>query len=199
MSIVHSLGVSRTPVREALIRLSSEGLVFLLPHHGAQVAPLDLLDMAEYFEALEILERIVSRWAAVRRTSEDLARIRAARDAYDATAKRGNALALIDLNREFHATIAEASHNTPIRNARLLLLNQSTRLHRIWYSNLSVQDPHDDIQRTRAEHDRIVAALEKQDADRADSLARHHVEAFRQRLTAYLNSGLAHMIDLAAR
>lgn len=196
MGIVGRLGVSRTPVREALIRLASEGLVFLLPHHGAQVAPLDILDMAEYFEALEILERIVSRWAALRRTDLDLARIKVACDAYDAAARRGAFRALIDLNREFHAAIAAAAHNRPIAQARLLLLDQGTRLHHIWYDNLSERDPHDDVRRTRAEHARMVEALARRDGDAADKLARVHVDAFRQRLSDYLGSGLAHLVDL---
>lgn len=196
MSLVRRLGVSRTPVREALIRLASEGLVFLLPHHGAQVAPLDLLDMAEYFEALEILERIVSRWAALRRTDSDLARIESARGAYDAAARRGDTKALIDLNREFHAAIASAAHNAPIANARLLLLDQGTRLHRIWYDSLSERDPHDDISRTQTEHGRMVEALVRRDGEGADRLALKHVAAFRQQLSDHLSSGLAHLIEL---
>ena len=196
MTLVRRLGVSRTPVREALIRLASEGLVFLLPHHGAQVAPLDLLDMAEYFEALEILERIVSRWAAARRTDEDLTRIEAARDAYDAAARSGDAGALIDLNREFHAAIAGAAHNAPIANARLLLLDQGMRLHRIWYHSLSQRDPDGDITRTRAEHGRMVDALARRDGETADQLARKHVAAFRKQLSDHLSSGLAHLVEL---
>lgn len=198
MSIVQSLGVSRTPVREALIRLASEGLVFLLPNHGAQVASLDLIDMAQYFEALELTERVVSRWAAIRRTEEDLERIRAARDAYDRAAKRKDYAGLIELNRDFHAAITTAAQNVHIRNARLLLLDQGMRLHRIWYNGLSHHDPHKDVARTQAEHNRMVMALERRDADLAEDLARAHVEMFRQRLNEFLNSSLAHTIDFSA-
>jgi DNA-binding GntR family transcriptional regulator len=195
MSIVQSLGVSRTPVREALIRMASDGLVFLLPNHGAQVASLDLLDMAQYFEALELTERVVSRWAAIRRTDEDLAGIHAARAAYDRAAEREDYPALIELNRDFHAAITTAAHNIHIRNARLLLLDQGMRLHRIWYNGLSHHDPHKDVARTRAEHDRMVEALERRDADLAEDLARSHVETFRQRLNEFLSASLAHTID----
>src|SRR5690349_11437989 len=82
-ALVESLGVSRTPVREAFVRLAAEGLVFLLPNRGAQVAPLDLTETARYFEALDLVQRVVNNWAAVRRTREDLDQIQRVSDRYD--------------------------------------------------------------------------------------------------------------------
>ena len=60
-------GVSRTPVREALIRLASEGLITLLPNQGARVSSIELSDIAQMFEMLELTQRAVNRWCAARR------------------------------------------------------------------------------------------------------------------------------------
>lgn len=70
--LVREFGVSRTLVREALIRLDSEGLAVLLPNRRARVAPLDLANTRELFEAMEICLRVTARWAAFRRTDRDL-------------------------------------------------------------------------------------------------------------------------------
>ncbi len=58
---MESFGLSRTPVREALIRLAADGLVVLLPDRGAQVAPVDLADFPRYVEAFDLVQRAVTR------------------------------------------------------------------------------------------------------------------------------------------
>ena len=65
--------VSRTPVREALIRLTAEGLVISARGRGARVAPLDIGDLRAFFEGLDILQRSVTRLAALRRITADVA------------------------------------------------------------------------------------------------------------------------------
>ncbi len=59
--LVESFGLSRTPVREALIRLAADGLVVLLPDRGAQVEPVDLADFPRYVEAFDLVQRAVTR------------------------------------------------------------------------------------------------------------------------------------------
>jgi len=63
---VESFGLSRTPVREALIRLAADGLVVLLLDRGAQVAPVDLADFPRYVEAFDLVHRAVTRDAGHR-------------------------------------------------------------------------------------------------------------------------------------
>src|SRR5690625_7235330 len=70
------LALSRTPIREALIRLASEGLVVLQRGRGARVAPLDISSVRTFFEALDLLLLAVSPLAALRRREEDCAGVR---------------------------------------------------------------------------------------------------------------------------
>src|SRR5882762_6445971 len=81
-TLVGRLGVSRTPVREALVRLAAEGLVQLVPNRGARVETMGWDDIREHLEAFYISQRLVTRWAAVRRTDEQIAKIDAERQAF---------------------------------------------------------------------------------------------------------------------
>ena len=196
LGLVNSLNISRTPVREALIRLASEDLVELLPNRGARVAPLDLMEVAQYFEALELNHRAVNHWAALRRDEEDLESIRRSRDLYDAAVRSDNPTAMIDSNRDFHGAIASAARNVHVRAAALQLLDKGMRLDWIWHQQITESDLYEQIHRTQEEHDELVVAIEAKDAGRAEHIGHLHVQTFRQRLTAYLDDNLAKAVAI---
>jgi DNA-binding GntR family transcriptional regulator len=197
MRLVGAFGLSRTPVREALIRLASEGLVFLLPNRGAQVAPLDLLEATQYFEALDLLQRAANHWAAIRRTDADLAEIRRTCDAYAAAAEGADAEAMIVSNTAFHGAIAAAARNRHLQANLMRLLDQGMRLH--WMCHAHFDAPYIErvVSRARVEHDEIVAAIADGDARRADDLAHAHNESFRQVLKDFIARNLAPAVAVA--
>jgi len=197
MSLVRKFGISRTPVREALIRLASEGLVFLLPNRGAQVAPLDLVDIAQYFEALELTQCAINHWAARRRTADDLAGIRKLRDAFRHAVGKDHRAAMIELNRDFHAAIAKAAHNPHVEAPYVGLLNHGMRLNWICFDRFHAGDRDTHLKQACQEHDQIVRAIEKGDAQAAERLARGHANTFRGRLKDYLSDSLAAEVRLS--
>jgi DNA-binding GntR family transcriptional regulator len=197
MGLVRKYGISRTPVREALIRLAAEGLVFLLPNRGAQVAPLDIVDIAQYFEALELLHCAVNHWAARRRTDEDLAEIRRLRDAFRQAADDYAQAAMMEINRDFHAAIARAARNPHIEAPFVGLLNHGMRLNWICLDRFTGGDLDTHLRRACREHDQIVRALEQGNAAEGERLARMHTRSFRQRLKDFLGDNLAAQIRIA--
>lgn len=196
MTLVRKFGISRTPVREALIRLASEGLVFLLPNRGAQVAPLDLVDIAQYFEALELTQCAIQHWAARRRTDADLAEIRRLRDLVKRAFDKDDRASSIELNRDFHAAIAMAAHNPHIEAPYVALLNHGMRLNWICFDRFNAAQRDVQLKQAFQEHDQIVRALEKGNAQAAEKLARGHVDTFRDRLKDYLSDSLASEVRL---
>ena len=196
LGLVKSLNISRTPVREALIRLASEDLVQLLPNRGARVAPLDFMEVAQYFEALELNQRAVNHWAALRRDEEDLESIGRSRDIYDAAVRNDDPTAMIESNRDFHAAIASAARNVHVKAAALQLFDKGMRLDWIWHQQISESDLYEQIHRSQEEHDELVVAIEAKDAGRAEHIGHFHAQTFRQRLTAYLDNNLAEAVEI---
>lgn len=190
--LVERLGLSRTPVREALIRLAADGLVVLLANRGARVAPLDLVEIPRYIEALDLAQRAVNRFAALRRTDDDLREIAAAREAFEASAAGSDTMEMTERNRDFHAAVASAAHNRYIADHYLRLLDQGMRLLRIPFDF----DPAGDgagrhIDLIVADHRKIAEAVTARDAEAADALGHDHAELFRTRLMKFLEQNLA--------
>src|SRR3954464_1466927 len=100
--------LSRTPVREALVRLVGDGLVTTLPNRSTVVAPIDFEKLPVYFEALTLMYRVTTRAAALRRTPVQIVVMRAAQAEYVRAVERNDAVGMISTNRDFHLAIAEA-------------------------------------------------------------------------------------------
>lgn len=199
-SLEERFGVSRTPVREALIRLASEGLIVLLPNRGARVTQIDISDVPQIFEALELCQRATIRWAAIRRSSEDIAQMRELNRVFLEAAKNGDSDRMGEANKEFHVTIGRACGNRYFESLYSSLLAVSLRLARTAFAYAPrVGEAYDDYyMEVVRQHDAMISAIENKDADEADVLARVHTDLFRDRINQYLNSNLASTVSLGS-
>ena len=180
--------ISRTPVREALIRLASEGLVILMPNRGARVTPLELIDVPQLLEALELHHRAVMRWSARRRTAADLAAMRQSHEAFAEAARAGDPDTMIDANKAFHMAIASACGNRYLAHAFESLQTVSLRLARLSFAGGVPEYGNAEIV---GDHARMIAAIAAGDAEAAEALAREHMRIFRARVGALLDASLA--------
>lgn len=196
---VEALGLSRTPVREALIQLAAEGLVELLPNRGARVAPVDLSTVREFLEALDANQRMVTRWAAIRRSPADLSAIDRARLAFEAAADARDADGMLETNLAFHGAIADACGNGLVAKHYRQLLAFGLRLSRISLAHEPVagRDRDEHLERIVGEHAAMLRHIADADADAAEAVARAHTETFRKRLLEYLSTNLAEPMTLA--
>lgn len=186
-------GMSRTPVREALVRLAADGLVATLPNRNTIVAPIDFAALPVYFDALTLMYRATTRLAARHRTDADLAEIRALAAAFSRAVAAADAFAMIAVNRDFHVAIARAGRNRYFTEFFARLLDEGRRLLRLYYSSFG-----DRLPRAFAdEHDAIIAAIVDRDADRADRLGAAHAAQIVAQLQAFLaEGGVARDLDL---
>ena len=177
------LGVSRTPVREALRRLAAEGLVEMRTNRGARVADIDQGGMRGAYDARLVVEPGAARLAAARRLAEPLARMRAA-----VAAQRRSLRSVersFEANREFHLALVAASGND-----YLLQL-----VERLWVARIgaTIYERQVETQERMVldvrEHEQILEAIEAGDGRRAESLTRRHLADAMKRSLDILGSG----------
>jgi DNA-binding GntR family transcriptional regulator len=167
--LAEELGVSRTPVREALRRLAAEGLVEMRTNRGARVADVDQIGMRTSYDARVVIEPGAARLAAARQLPEPIARMRAA-----VAAQRRSLRSVqrsFEANREFHLALAAASGNE-------FLVQFAERL---WVARIgeTIYERQVETQERMLldvrEHEQIIEAIEAGDGRRAESLARRHL------------------------
>lgn len=168
--LARSLGVSRTPVREALRRLAVEGLVHLRPGRTAVVSGLDPTVIRELYSVRAVLEGMAAREAARAATPPIIGLLGGIVAQMADALERGDDEQLEALNRQFHLSLARASGN---RYLARLLAEMEPQIERSRF--VALRDPE---RRTRAyeEHRAIYEAVRDRDAERAERAARTHVE-----------------------
>jgi DNA-binding GntR family transcriptional regulator len=167
--LAEDLGVSRTPVREALRRLAAEGLVEMRANRGARVADLAVSDMASAYAARQVIEPGAARMAAAERLPGPLARMRAALSAQRRAIP--SVRRSFDANREFHIALVEGSGNP-------FLLQFVERLWVARIGEVIYERQSETPERMRLdadEHERILAAIEDGNGRRAETLTRRHL------------------------
>jgi DNA-binding GntR family transcriptional regulator len=201
VALVKELGVSRTPVREALVRLMAEGLVVLLPNRSARVTGLDISNIRDHLEAFELMQRAATRLASLRRTDQDLVELRHWCDEFERAAKTNNAKNLTETNWRLHRAIGAACGNEHFARYYNQLLIEGLRIARLamgrqFYGSSQAYSQH--IGQILAEHTQLVAAIVARDADRAEQLAQSHTELARKRILEYFGRAESLSINLSA-
>ncbi len=199
VALAAELGLSRTPVHEALVRLAAESLVVLLPNRGASVADMGWDHIREFLEAFDLEQRVVTRWAALRRTDAQLAGIDAERARFERLEAAGDTEAMNESNGRFHALIAAACGNKLVERAYLQVLALSSRVASLaynpgYFTSRSAYRSHMDV--VLHEHRAIVAALREGDADRAEALGRSHAHLARSRIIDVLTRRASGVLDI---
>ena len=192
--VSRQFGVSRSPVREALIRLSAEGLVQNLRNRTSIVAPFDVAALPAYFDAMLLLYRLSARLAAANVTPAQVEGLWRIVHEHEEALHRGDMKSMVRHNHDFHTAIAEISGNPFLAGWMSGLLDQGQRILRLYARNRgdkvpdSVLKPHRDM----------VEAIAAGDADRAEVAGRADAEALMEEYKRNLSNRPAALLLLEA-
>jgi DNA-binding GntR family transcriptional regulator len=175
------LGMSRTPVREALIRLESEGLIEIIPRRGIRVLPININDMKEIYEILAALEPdVAGNIAAKNLTKEQLRPLEEAAEKMEDALERDDLDTWADADDRFHHYMLELNGNRRLREFVLTLNDQA---HRTRIVTLRLRDTPD---KSNREHREILEHIRNGNAEKAREAFRAHRTRAAQELISCL-------------
>ena len=184
IALAESFGVSRTPVREALKRLQTEGLVTIRPRVGTFVTTPSRREITELFEMKELLESAAARQLALRGRVPELDRLEQNLVEADAAVAGNDSSGYAELVQEFHDLLITGADNAKLVAHYRILMNQ------LAYSRLvstSLSQPGRPMQ-SDEEHHRVLRLILEKDGDSAERVMREHVRASRMALMAGLDA-----------
>ncbi len=174
--LTDAMGVSRTPIREALARLASEGFLEKIPHRGFRVPEEPIKNLLDLYPIVAALDLLAGRLALPRLTRRDLARLRQINKKLKEADEGKDVQALTELNNQFHRLFSERSGNRWLSGLLDDLRAQLTRLER-WYYSYG-----EHIERSITQHAEIIRAIEEGDHARALGLLERNMALTRTRL-----------------
>jgi len=186
VALARSFGISRGPLREALGRLASEGLVTITPRRGAIVTELTSEEFVDAYQVREALETLAIRLAVPRLEAAGIARLRELHEEMVAHAERGEVNAFFDANAALHQLFVDGSGNRKLQEVYRLLMNQ---MGRYLARSLALRGS---LEKSIAEHAAILEAVEDRDVERAARLLADHIEV-PQRVEEETGEGAAAM------
>ena len=179
--LAHKLGVSRTPVREAIRKLELEGLVLMIPRKGAVVAEITISDLEDVLEVRMTLEELAVRYACKRITQEQLDELRHLSDEFRRSLSGSDVGACAQADVAFHDAIYEATGNKRLIQ---ILNNLREQMYRYRMEYLKDRLSHTMLIK---EHEEILEALECRDEKRALGAMSRHVERQKEHIIAVLS------------
>jgi len=186
-------GMSRTPIREALVKLTAEGLATTLPNRNTIVSAIDFANLPHYLDTLTLMYRVTTRMAAERREPHHLDMLRRHQKAFCAAAEKSDAIEMIETNRDFHLGIALCGGNKYYIDLFGRLLNEGMRLLRLYYKTYEDHLPKEFV----GEHEAMILAIETGDARLAERLGAQHAAQIVGQLKAFLSPTVGRDISLS--
>lgn len=188
--LMEELGLGRTPVREALLRLAGEKMVESHPRRGFIVRPITLQNVRATFEMMRLLEVGVADLAVNRDATPFLDEMAAAHEAVSDAVRRRDVLDLVEANHRFHRHYALCSHNEHLVHCLEEVRSEAKRLSYLSYANeMAIGTTLDDHYRSVIrEHGEIIERLRNKEVDALKAVIRRHIRAFQQRIAFFMST-----------
>jgi len=173
--------VSKSPVRDALLRLQEQGLIEVMPRKGYRVRPISLADAKDLYETRILLEKACIKRAIEEAADEDLAVL----DQFRSVEENGGLAEWVTYNRDFHRTVAHLSGNARLTKMAQEVIDQFDRL---TFVGVSTAPSGASSEKLVKEHCDIIDAIQSRDKTKASRLINAHVMKSQKRLFAVLEN-----------
>lgn len=170
VQLAEQLGVSRTPVREAIRKLELEGLVVMLPRKGAYVADMSLKDVIDVLEIRASLEGLAASLATERISDEDIKKLESIVDEFKESVNDLDVESLLKKDVEFHECIFQAANNPKLHQLITSLWEQVYRFRFTYVSD------YDSTVKIMEEHSMILDSIKNRDSELAKKYAMEHIQ-----------------------
>lgn len=170
VELAEEMGVSRTPVREAIRKLEKEGLVTIEPRRGAYASDISVKDMVDTLEVREDLEALAAALAAERMTPEQLEELQRIASGYTEAIKNSDTEKIISFDELFHKHIVSCSGNKTLMQISETVQELALRFRYLYYDDFSR------YANMPVEHKQIIDAITSGDAETAKETADSHVK-----------------------
>lgn len=170
IQLAEELGVSRTPIREALRKLELEGFIVMIPRKGAYVADFSLRDLEDIFEVRKVLEGLAAELCTERATDEEIAEMKRLLRLKEESIANNDMKLLLEVDTKFHELLYQGSRNDHLKDIISNLREQIDR-----FRSASLQYP-GRMKRSLEEHHAILNAIAARDGETANRLAKEHIE-----------------------
>lgn len=184
VALARDFGISRGPLREALGRLASEGLITIVPRRGAVVTQLSRQEFLDAYQVREALETFAVRLAVPLMSEAELAHLRELCELMERAARDDEVRLFFDTNNRFHEALVRGSRNRKLHEVHRLLVGQMAP-----YLPRSLE-LRGNLEKSVPEHQAVLAAIEARDAERAAALLAEHIEVPQRVLEAEAEAGL---------
>jgi DNA-binding GntR family transcriptional regulator len=189
VELATQLALSRTPIREAIFLLGSEGLIDVNSDIGIIVRPVGLTDISHLIEMQFVVAKTVARLAATRMRPDQLNELRLAAAAVEAAIERRDPLAITSTNATFHRVEAASVDNSRLEGVARTLEDERQRLAYVCFGGTREWGRLDEhFKKVIVQHASLVKAYEAHDPVAAEVVAVEHVRLFRNRILQYLTS-----------
>ena len=173
VDLAEKLGVSRTPVREAMRKLEKEGLVIIEPRRGAYVSDISLPEMVDVLIVREDLEGLAAYLATSRISEDDLNVLENIIEGYRKAIEEEDIDTIIRLDEKFHKKIVSCTRNNTLIKLSSIVQESALRFRYLYYNDVSRYRP------MAVEHQKIVNAIRSGDAAMAREVADKHVKVLK--------------------
>ncbi|MBQ2412075.1 MAG: GntR family transcriptional regulator [Anaerotignum sp.] len=181
--LAEKLGVSRTPVREALRMLELENLVELVPRKGAQVLDMSEKDITNILEVRSALEGLATSLACKKMTKEDLQQLKNMEVDFEKAVADNDVEHFVDIDEDFHDLIFAATEND-----KLISIFRNLRIQLYRYRMAQAKNNETSMSTIVAHHRSIIRAIENHDAEEGASIAQGHIKYQTESILRFVRS-----------